>query len=222
MSTTTISLSDSVIRYLVEQTLREPPLLRELREQTRPLPGAGMQISPEQGQFMRLLVQLLGARRALEIGVFTGYSSTCVALELPSDGELIACDVNAETTNIARQYWALAGVAHKVRLEIGLAELTLHGLLKSGRAGTFDFAFIDADKTGSDRYYELCLKLLRAGGLIAVNNALWNGRVADDACMDADTAAIRQLNAKVTGDRRVHSSLVPIGDGLLLARKLGD
>ena len=219
MTTRTLSLTDATARYLVDVTVREPPILRELRAQTQSMPGARMQISPEQGQFMRLLVRLMGAKRALEIGVYTGYSSTCVALELPSDGLLVACDINPETSAIAKRYWKLAGVLDRVRLEIGSAQETLTGLLSAGQAGQFDLAFIDADKATYDSYYELCLGLLRPGGLIAVDNALWDGRVADSACVDEDTVAIRNLNSKVAGDPRVTSSLVPIGDGLLLARK---
>ena len=219
MSPKTLSLTEALASYLVDVTLREAPILRALREATQSLPGAGMQIAPEQGQFMRLLVQLIGAKRALEVGVYTGYSSTCVALELPRDGLLVACDINAETSAIAQRYWKVAGVSEKVRLEIGLAEHTLTQLVNDGLSGTFDFAFIDADKEMYDAYYELCLQLIRVGGLIALDNALWGGRVADAKCVDPDTLAIRNLNAKVAADKRVSSSLVPIGDGLLLARK---
>jgi predicted O-methyltransferase YrrM len=219
MSPKTLSLTDAVASYLVDVTVREASVLKALREATQPLPGAGMQIAPEQGQFMRLLVRLLGAKRALEVGVYTGYSSTCVALELPGDGLLVACDVNTETSEIAQRYWKLAGVSEKVRLEIGPAEHTLSQLLNHGESGTFDFAFIDADKGLYDRYYELCLRLIRDGGLIAIDNALWGGRVADAKCLDPDTVAIRNLNAKIARDKRVSSSLVPIGDGLLLVRK---
>jgi caffeoyl-CoA O-methyltransferase len=219
MSPKTLSLTDTLASYLVDVTLREAPILRALRETTQSLPGAGMQIAPEQGQFMRLLVQLVGAKRALEVGVYTGYSSTCVALELPSNGLLVACDINLETSAIAQRYWKVAGVSEKVRLEIGPAEQTLTRLVNDGESGTFDFAFIDADKESYDTYYELCLQLIRVGGLIAIDNALWSGRVADAKCMDSDTVAIRNLNAKVAADKRVSSSLVPIGDGLLLVRK---
>lgn len=219
MSPKTLSLTDAVASYITDVTVREASVLKALRETTRPLSGAGMQIAPEQGQFMRLLVQLIGAKRALEVGVYTGYSSTCVALELPSDGLLVACDINAETSAIAQRYWKLAGVLDKVRLEIGPAENTLSQLLHHGESGAFDFAFIDADKGLYDRYYELCLRLIRVGGLIAIDNALWGGRVADATCTDPDTLAIRSLNAKIAGDKRVSSSLVPIGDGLLLIRK---
>jgi caffeoyl-CoA O-methyltransferase len=208
-----------MVDYLVNVSVTEPAVLARLRERTRSLPGATMQISPEQGQFMRLLVQLLGARRTIEVGVYTGYSSTCVALELPDDGELLACDKDPETTAIAAEYWREAGVYHKIQLHLGRAEDTLRQLLGKGAASSYDFAFIDADKTSSDTYYEFCLQLLRPGGLIAIDNALWHGRVADLACNDDDTVAIRHLNAKVASDSRVSSSLIPIGDGLLLARK---
>lgn len=219
MSTKTLSLDDAGLRYLLDLTLGETDVLRRLREHTRALPGSNMQIAPEQGQFMRLLVRLLAARRTLEIGVYTGYSSTCVALELPHDGQLLACDINPETSRIAEQYWQQAGVAKRIELVVAPAEHTLMRELEAGNGSRFDFAFIDADKSASDRYYELCLQLLRPGGLIAIDNALWSGRVADPACSDEDTEAIRALNAKVARDDRVFSSLVPIGDGLLLARK---
>ena len=219
MSSRTFQLSDAVHAYLVRETMLEPPLLARLRAETAGLPDARMQISPEQGQFMRLLVELIGARRAIEIGVFTGYSALCVAESLPADGRLIACDVNKEWTEIARRFWAEAGVAQKIDLRIGNAADTLEKLLADGAVGKFDFAFIDADKTAYNRYYDLCLQLVRTGGLIAVDNALWSGRVADRAAQDADTAALRALNTRIRDDQRVTSSLVPIGDGLLLARK---
>lgn len=219
MSPKTISLTEAVSNYLFDITVSEPPILRELREETGKLPGANMQIAPEQGQFMRLLVELLGAKRCLEVGVYTGYSSTSVALGLPADGLLIACDVNPETASIAKRYWERAGISHKMQLELRPASETLTGLIDSKQQESFDFAFIDADKETYDLYYELCLTLIRRGGLIAVDNALWNGRVADPSAQDSSTIAIRAINAKVAADSRVSSSLVPIGDGLLLARK---
>lgn len=219
MSSRTFQLSDAVHAYLIRETMRESPLLARLRAQTAVLPGANMQISPEQGQFMRLLIELTGAQRALEIGVFTGYSALCVAEALPDDGRLIACDVSEEWTAIARQYWKEAGVAAKIDLRIGNAAATLDALLREGGENRFDFAFIDADKAAYDRYYELCLRLVRPGGLIAIDNALWSGRVGDRAAQDPDTVALRALNVKVRDDERVTSSLVPIGDGLLLARR---
>ncbi len=219
MSPKTISLTEAVSNYLLEVTVAEHPVLRELRDETSKLPGANMQIAPEQGQFMRLLAEILGARRCLEVGVYTGYSSISVALALPADGLLVACDINAETTSIAKRYWERAGVSARVRLELRPAAETLSGLVDANQAGTFDFAFIDADKEAYDLYYELCLKLLRPGGLIAIDNTLWSGRVADPNAADTSTLAIRAINAKVVADSRVSSSLVPIGDGLLLARK---
>lgn len=219
MSTRSIGLSDKLHAYLINETLKETALLRRLREETAALPDANMQISPEQGQFMRLLVELLGGRRAIEIGTFTGYSALCVAAALPDDGRLIACDTNETWTALARAYWREAGVDHKIELRLAPALDTLEQLLADGAAESFDFAFIDADKPNYDRYYESCLRLLRGGGLIAVDNALWSGKVADAAVDDEDTRSIRALNVKVREDERVTSSLVPIGDGLLLARK---
>ncbi len=219
MGTRTIGLDDALQGYLHRASLREPEPLQRLREETARLPHARMQISPEQGQLMGLLVELVGARRALEVGVFTGYSSLCVALALPADGELVACDVSAEWTAMAERYWQLCGVSHKVRLHLAPASETLARLVANGEAGTYDFAFIDADKPRYGEYYERCLELLRPGGLVAVDNALWSGRVADDAVQDGGTRAIRALNERVHGDERVTASLVPIGDGMLLARK---
>ena len=219
MSPKTLPITEAVSNYLLSVTVTEPPVLRELRDETSKLPGFNMQIAPEQGQFMRLLAELVGAKRCLEIGVYTGYSSISVALALPADGLLIACDVNPETSGIAKRYWERAGVLSKVRLELRPAVETLAHLIHSNQADSFDFAFIDADKEAYDSYYELCLKLLRPGGLIAIDNALWNGRVADPKATDTSTLAIRAINAKVAADNRVSSSLVPIGDGLLLARK---
>jgi len=193
--------------------------LVELREETAQLPGAGMQILPEQGQFMRLLVELLGARRTLEIGVYTGYSSLCVAQALPEDGQLIACDVNAEYTAIARRYWQRAGLEQRIRLELGPALATLERLIAAGESGSFDFAFIDADKENYQAYYERSLQLLRRGGLIAIDNVLWGGSVADPGDQKSSTVAIRALNAQLAEDSRVSVSLIPIGDGLFLARK---
>jgi caffeoyl-CoA O-methyltransferase len=219
VSSRTLQLSESLHRYLLDVTVSEPELLRELRLETEKLPHAGMQISPEQGRLMRWLVELTGARRALEVGVFTGYSALSVALGLPEDGRLVACDLSDEWTSIARRYFARAGVAHKVDLRLGPALETLDQLLGAGAGGAYDFAFIDADKENYAAYYERCLTLLRPGGVVAVDNALWGGSVADPARDDASTRAIRELNARVCGDERVSATLVPIGDGLLLARK---
>ena len=219
MSTRTITLDDRLYDYLLENSLREPPVLAKLRAETAGISGAGMQISPEQGQFMGLLIEILGAKRCLEVGTFTGYSSLSVALSLPGDGRIIACDVDQKVTAIARRYWEEAGVADKIDLRLGPAGETLQGLIDQGQGGTYDFAFIDADKDNYDLYYELSLKLLRGGGLMAIDNVLWNGSVADPLKDDADTRAIRALNAKIKDDHRVTCSLVTIGDGLTLARK---
>ncbi len=218
MSTKTLPLTDAVHEYLLGHSLREPPVLARLRAVTAALPNSNMQISPEQGQFMQLLVKLTGARRCLEIGTFTGYSSLCVALALPQDGLLITCDVNSDWTSLAAQFWREAGVESRINLRLQPALRTLDELA-STEAGRFDFAFIDADKTGYSAYYARLLGLLRPGGLIAVDNTLWNGQVADPADTSADTTALRAFNALVHQDQRVDISLVPIGDGLTLLRK---
>jgi predicted O-methyltransferase YrrM len=212
-------LTDTLHEYLLANSLREPPILARLREETAKLPMANMQIGPEQGQFMRLLVELIGARRTIEVGTFTGYSALSVAMALPKDGKLIACDISEDYTTIARRYWAEAGLAERIDLRLAPALETLDGLLANGGARAYDFAFIDADKEGYDGYYERCLSLLRPGGLIAIDNVLWDGNVADESDQSPDTRAIRALNAKVHQDDRVSISLIPIGDGLMLARK---
>jgi predicted O-methyltransferase YrrM len=219
MSNRTIEVTEPVWEYLVRETVREPEVLARLRRETLAVPNAQMQIAPEQGRFMALLVELIGARRTLEIGVYTGYSALSVALVLPPDGRLIACDVSEDWTKIARRYWLEAGVAEKIDLRLAPALTTLDQLLAEGQAESFDFAFIDADKGNYLAYYERCLSLVRAGGLIAADNALWSGAVADPTRNDDNTRAIREFNATVTNDPRVTTSLVPIGDGLLLARK---
>lgn len=219
MSVATIAMTEALHGYLLKTTVREPALLARLRQETAELPNGGMQISPEQGQLMRLLVEVVGVRRALEVGVFTGYSSTVVAMALPADGQLVACDVSEEWTNVARRYWREAGVESKIDLRVGPALHTLDALLAAGQAGSFDFAFIDADKTSYDGYYERCLSLVRAGGLLAVDNTLWSGAVADPSDQRDSTRVIRALNEKIAADSRVTASLVPIGDGLYLARK---
>jgi caffeoyl-CoA O-methyltransferase len=219
MTNRSISLTDSLYRYLLSVSLREPALLRRLREETASNPNARMQIAPEQGQFMALLVRLLGARRCLEVGVFTGYSSLAVGLALPDDGRIVACDVSEEWTTVALRFWAAAGVAHKIDLRLAPALETLEGLLAAGEAGSYDFAFLDADKENYLRYYELALELVRPGGLIVVDNTLWSGRVADPANDEATTVALREFNRHLHGDDRIDLSLVPIGDGLTLARK---
>ena len=219
MSKRSISLTDSLYEYLLSVSLREPDLLLKLREETAADPSARMQISPEQGQFMGLLARLMGARRCLEIGVFTGYSSLAIALALPDDGRIVACDVSEKWTSVARRYWAVAGVAHKIDLRLATAMETLDRLIADGKSGTFDFAFIDADKENYVGYYERALQLLRPGGLVVADNTLWSGRVADPENAEADTVALRHFNDLLHGDPRVDLSLVPIGDGLSLARK---
>lgn len=219
MSNRTLSLDDALYEYLLKVSLREDPLLKRLRDETLAMPQANMQIAPEQGQFMAMLVRLMGAKRCIEVGTFTGYSALCVARAIGSDGRLIACDMNVEWTAIAQRYWQEAGVANRIDLLIGPGDQSLEGLISSGESGSFDFAFIDADKANYLRYYELCLSLLRQGGLIAIDNTLWDGAVVDRMNKEASTRAIRELNEFVYKDDRVDISLVPIGDGLTLARK---
>lgn len=221
MTNATISLGAELQRYLAEHSLREAPVLARLRQVTAALPQANMQIAPEQGQFMQLLVRLMGAKRCLEVGTFTGYSALAVALVLPGDGELVACDVSVEWTTIAREYWREAGVDARIDLRLAPALATLDDLLASGRGSSFDFAFIDADKANYVAYYERVVELLRPGGLLAIDNVLWHGDVADPAVNDSDTNAIRALNDRVHRDERVDMSLVPIADGLMLARRRG-
>jgi predicted O-methyltransferase YrrM len=217
MTERTLPLTDDLHAYLHEASLREPDVLRRLRVETAGMEEASMQIGPVQGQLMALLVELVGARRALEVGTFTGYSALVVALALPDDGTLVACDVSEEWTSIARRYWAEAGVAHKIDLRVAPALETLDALLADGGADTFDFAFIDADKERYDAYYERTLRLVRPGGLVVVDNTLWSGRVADPAVRDAATRAIRAFNAKLRDDERVTMSLLPVG--VTLARR---
>ena len=219
MSTRTLNVDDKLYDYLLTVSVREPRVLAELREETARLPEAGMQISPEQGQLMRLLVELMGARRCLEVGVFTGYSSTSVALSLPPGGKLVACDVSEEFTSVARRYWRRAGVEDRIELRLAPALGTLDALLAAGEKGQFDFAFVDADKDNYLAYYERCLELLRSGGLLAIDNVLWGGSVVDPEDSRSSTRAIRSLNEVVSRDDRVSISLVPIGDGLFLVRK---
>jgi caffeoyl-CoA O-methyltransferase len=214
-----LNLDERLYRYLVEHSVREPQVLRELREETAKLPMAGMQIGPDQGQFMALLVKLMGAKRCLEIGVFTGYSSLSVALALPSDGKIIACDVSEEWTAIARRYWEKAGVAHKIDLRLGQALATLDALRSRDGEGSFDFAFIDADKGNYLAYYERCLTLLRRGGLIAVDNTLWSGDVANPDNQKSDTVSLRRFNEALHRDERIDLAMLPVGDGLTLALK---
>jgi predicted O-methyltransferase YrrM len=219
MSNTSLGLPDDLHEYLLRIGVREPPLLARLREETAALPEHQMQIAPEQGAFMALLVELLGARRCIELGTFTGYSSLVVALALPRDGRIVCCDVSEEWTAVARRYWAEAGVADKVDLRLGPALETLDKLLAEGAGGTFDFAFLDADKGLYPGYYERLVELLRPGGLLAIDNVFGAGRIADPTVDDPQVIAIRQLNERVVGDERVSLSTVPIADGLTLARK---
>ena len=219
MSRRTIAVDDRLYEYLLSVSLREPEVLGRLRAETATHRAAGMQISPEQGQFMGVLVRLIGARHCIEVGTFTGYSTLCVALSLPDDGRIVACDVSEEWTAIGRAHWREAGVEGKIDLRIAPALETLDQLLGAGGAGEYDFMFIDADKSNYLHYYERGLKLLRTGGLIAVDNVLWGGSVIDPAKQDDDTNAIRELNRHVKEDSRVDLSMVPIGDGLTLARK---
>lgn len=219
MSRQTLPMTDVLHDYLLSVSLRETDVQRQLREDTARLPEAGMQLSPEQGQFLQLLVRLTGARRCLEIGTFTGYSALAVALALPDDGFITACDVSETWTDMAWRYWQAAGVSHKIFLRLAPARETLDALLEQDQAGMYDFAFIDADKEGYLDYYERALRLMRIGGLIAVDNTLWSGRPADPAVTDADTAAIRAFNRRLHADTRVDLSVLPVGDGLTLARK---
>lgn len=211
---------EEIVNYCRQISVREHPLLTRLREETASHPRAIMQIAPEQGQFFQFLVRLTGAKMALEIGVFTGYSSIAVAQALPPDGHITACDISEEYTSVARRYWQEAGLTEKIDLRIGPAADTLEQLLHEGREGAYDFAFIDADKTGYDRYYELCLRLVRTGGLIVLDNMLYHGNVPGNADHGADTAALRALNTKIGNDPRVSATLLPIADGVMLAVKL--
>lgn len=213
-----LQLTPSTYAYLVANT-REPAALRQCREVTEGLPGARMQVPPEQGALLSMLVELLDAKRVLEVGTFTGYSSTALALALPLDGLLVTCDVNAETMAVARQTWASAGVAERVDGRLGKALETMEGLLAEGGAGSFDLAFVDADKCAYVDYFQRCLQLVRLGGLIAVDNTLWYGKCADPEVQDKQTVALRAFNAAVLADERVSHCLVPIGDGLTLLRR---
>ncbi len=219
MSHRSINLDDRLYDYFVDVSVRDSDVLRRLREETAALPESQMQVSPEQGQLMALLVKLIGARRAIEVGTFTGYSALCVAMALPANGKLVACDVSEDWTGIARRYWQEAGVADKITLRIGKAIASLDALIAGGDTGSFDFAFIDADKKNYDGYYERMLTLLRPNGLLAIDNVLWSGRVVDPDLNDPATRAICELNIKIRDDSRVDMSLVPIGDGLTLVRK---
>jgi predicted O-methyltransferase YrrM len=218
MGKRTLQLTDTLYQYLLDHSLREHPAQTALRKATMQHRHAGMQIAPEQGQLMALLIKLSGAKRALEVGVFTGYSALTVALALPEDGRLLACDVSDEYTRIGKPFWEQAGVAHKIELRLAPAIETLDARLTGGEHGTYDFAFIDADKTSYDAYYERCLLLVRRGGLIAIDNMLWDGAVASPS-KDPDTLALQALNAKLHSDQRIDLSLLPIADGVALALK---
>ena len=219
MTARTLPLDDRLQRYIVAHGAREIAAQRELRRITQRMPRASMQIGAEQGALLQVLVRVMGARRCLEIGTFTGYSALAVALALPKDGRIVCCDLSEEWTSIARRYWKKSGVAGKIDLRIAPALETLDALLAQGKAGSFDFAFIDADKANYSNYYERCLKLVRRGGLIAVDNTLWGGSVVDARNQTVDTRAIRAFNRKLVRDRRVDIALVPMGDGLSLAVK---
>ncbi len=219
MANKTLNLSDTLYTYFQSVSLRADPVLEALRAETSSLRGAMMQIAPEQGQFMHLLARIAGVRQALEIGVYTGYSALCVARALPQDGRLIACDINAEWTAVARRYWERAGVADKIDLRLKPASETLEDLASSGANGTFDFSFIDADKENYGSYFERALELTRPGGLVLVDNVLWSGKVADADINDADTTAIRELNRRLYDDARVDFVTLPLGDGLTIAVK---
>jgi predicted O-methyltransferase YrrM len=219
MSDTTLAMNHDLQQYLIDHSVHEPEVLKELRVLTQRLSESRMQISPEQGQFMRLLMQLTGATKTLDIGTFTGYSSLVVALALPANGKVVTFDISDEWTSTARQFWQAAGVTNKIDLKIGFAEESLQSLINNGEINTYDFAFIDADKANYDRYYEACMQLVKPGGMIAVDNVLWDGKVADRSISDTSTNAIRALNKKIYNDKRVLASMLPIGDGLTLAIK---
>ena len=219
MSSSNYLLEDKIYDYLIAASLREPPILKRLREETAKLPMSIMQVAPDQGQFMSFLVKLTGVRKAIELGVYTGYSSLAVALVLPPDGRLIACDINDDYTSVAKRYWDEAGVAEKIDLRLGPALETLNELIEAGEAGSYDFAFIDADKVEYAEYFEQCLHLLRVGGLILVDNVFGFGKVFDKSNTDEAVQAVCAFNKKLLNDDRVDISMMPIGDGLTLARK---
>ena len=219
MSTKTILMDDQLLKYLRQNSVREPDVLQELREETQKLSNSGMQISPEQGQLMAMLVKLVNARKIVEIGTFTGYSSTVMALAMPEDSQLIAFDISEEYTRTARIFWKKAGVDQRVKLVLGNAKESLKDFLQAGEQESVDLAFVDADKSSYAEYYECCLKLIRPGGLILVDNVLWSGQVADASNHDKDTEALRIFNVALSSDQRVDLCMVPIGDGLTIARK---
>lgn len=220
MSKRTLNMTDKLYQYLIDTSVRESTQQTALRVVTQKMQQAQMQIAPEQGQFMAFLVKLISARKCLEIGVFTGYSALSVAQAIPADGKIVACDISQQWTDIAKPYWQAAGVAHKIDLRIAPAIETLQQLLSQGAHSSFDFAFIDADKANYDNYYEFSLQLLRSGGVMALDNTLWGGSVADILVQDVDTKAIRAMNNKIVRDKRVEMVQLPIADGLTLVRKL--
>ena len=219
MSSGILSYTSSLRQYVWQYGLREHPALKELRTETEKLPSSMMQICPEQGALMGNLIRLIAAKKTIEVGTYTGYSAMTVALALPDDGEVVACDVSEEWTSVAKKAWEKAGIANKIDLQLAPASNTLDALLAEGKEGSFDFAFIDADKTNYQIYYELCLKLIRQGGVIVIDNVLWGGAVTDSNRNDADTEAIRELNQFIATDERVSISMIPVGDGLTVAVK---
>jgi predicted O-methyltransferase YrrM len=219
MTRQTISMTDNLYQYYLANSLREDPILNKLRVETSKLSTAKMQIAPEEGQFLAFLIKLLAGKKAIDIGVFTGYSSLVVAMAMSEQGKVIACDINEEWTRIAKKYWQLAGQETKIDLKLAPAVQTLKSLIADGQENTFDFIFIDADKKSYIDYYELSLKLLRPGGVIAVDNVLWGGRIADPSVQDEDTLAIRKFNDIVVHDSRISMSMLPIADGLTLVLK---
>ena len=219
MGKSTLNLTEPLYDYLLNVSLRETPVLTALREKTDQHEWARMQISADQGQFMALLLKLINAKQVIEIGTYTGYSALVMAMALPDDGKIVACDISKEWTDIGQPYWRKANVQNKIDLRLAPALDTLQSLLDDNQNNQFDFAFIDADKVNLNNYYELCLELIRPGGLIAIDNVLWGGSVIDESNQSEDTIAIRRLNKSLLNDDRVDLSLVPIGDGLTLARK---
>ncbi len=221
MSKRTLTMTDSLYDYMLNVSVRESDVLKALREKTASMGTvAKMQIAPEQGQFMALLVEILQAKNLLEVGTFTGYSALVCAMAMPADGKIVACDINGEWTKVGRPFWEQAGVSDKIDLKLGPALETLDQLLADGHENHFDMMFIDADKKNYDRYYEQGLKLVRPGGLILIDNVLWGGDVVNESAQDENTVAIRQLNQKLSIDDRIHLSMVPIADGLTIARKV--
>lgn len=219
MANATLNLTQELYHYLQKVSLRETEEQKHLRHLTAQMPKAVMQISPEQGQFMQMLVRIANAKKCIEVGVFTGYSALSVALALPDDGKIIACDISDEWTRIGQPFWEKAGIAHKIDLHIRPAAQTLDQLIAEGQSDTFDFAFIDADKTNYNTYYEQCLALVQKGGLILIDNTLWEGKVIDPKIVDPETNAFQALNEKLLHDQRVDISMLPVGDGITLVRK---